>query len=60
MPHITLGHGDVTRENLGATIELLSGWEFTWQIRTENVALPLSQDNARQDPLQHRISLPGT
>ncbi|HSM56462.1 MAG TPA: 2'-5' RNA ligase family protein [Candidatus Sulfomarinibacteraceae bacterium] len=60
VPHITLGHGDVTSENLADTIQILSRWDFTWQIPIDNVALLYSQGNGQQDVIRYRFPLSGT
>jgi 2'-5' RNA ligase len=55
VPHITLGFGDVTRENL----RVLSAWDFNWQIRVDNIALLFNEADARQDMLKMRFPLAG-
>ncbi len=59
VPHITLGHGDVTRENLSSVIGVLSHWDFTWKISVDNLALLFNPGDARHDILQFRFPLTG-
>jgi 2'-5' RNA ligase len=59
VPHITLGHGDVTRENLAQVIQVLSRWDYTWRIPIDNVALLFNPGDARHDILQYRFPLTG-
>lgn len=39
MPHITLGIGDVTSENLPCLIQLLSSRSFSWEIKIDNISI---------------------
>jgi 2'-5' RNA ligase len=41
MPHVTIGFGDVTHENLPCLLELLSGRSFTWEIEIDNISIGL-------------------
>lgn len=59
VPHITLGHGDVTRENLSQIVDLLSRWDFTWKIPIDNLALLFNPGDAKEDILQYRFPLTG-
>ncbi len=59
VPHITLGFGDITRQNLADTIRVLSGWDFTWQIHVDNIALLFNEADAKQDMLQLHFPLGG-
>jgi len=59
VPHITLGHGDITRENLSAAIKVLSHWDFVWQISVDNIALLFNPGDAKRDILQYRFPLTG-
>lgn len=60
VPHITLAQGDVSRENLGDAIRILSTWDFTWQIHIDNIAVLFNAADARQDVLQFRLPLTGS
>lgn len=51
IPHITLGHGDITWENLPAVIRLLSGRDFAWTFPINN--LTILRDDGDGQP--HRI-----
>lgn len=59
VPHITLGFGDVTRENLPDVIRVLSDWDFNWQIRVDNVALLFNEADARRDMLKMHYPFTG-
>jgi 2'-5' RNA ligase len=39
MPHITIGSGDVTHENLPCLLELLSARSFNWEIKIDNFSV---------------------
>lgn len=39
MPHITLGFGDVTHENLSCLLGLLSARSFNWEIEIDNLSI---------------------
>jgi len=57
MPHITLGHGDITQENLPAVISLLSAHQFEWKIPINNLALLYADESGQQDELQLQYPL---
>lgn len=59
VPHITLSYGDIKRENLAEAVGVLSEWDFTWQVRIDNVALLFNAGDGRQDILQYRFPLTG-
>jgi 2'-5' RNA ligase len=59
VPHITLGFGDITQENLAEAIHLLSRWNFTWQIPIDNIALLFNPIDTKQDHLHYRFALTG-
>lgn len=59
VPHITLGYGDITRESLAEAVRVLSRWDFTWQIRIDNIALLYDEGDAKEDLLQYRFALTG-
>lgn len=56
VPHITLGYGDITPENLPEAIRLLQRWSFTWQISVNNFSLLYTEDNSHQDQLYFRAN----
>lgn len=60
VPHITLAQGDITRENLADAIRILSRWDFTWQVRIDNIAVLFNAADAREDKLQLRLPLTGS
>ena len=39
MPHITIGFGDIGKENLSQIIPLLAERDFSWEITVHNLAL---------------------
>lgn len=57
VPHITLGHGDITRDNLSDVIHALRRWDYTWKIPVDNIALLFNPGDARHDLLQFRYTL---
>lgn len=59
VPHITLAHGDVTRENLSTVVGALSRWDYTWSIPIDNLALLYNPTTAHRDLIQYRYSLTG-
>ena len=53
-PHITLGHGDITEENLAPIVSWLNAQDLSWQIPIDNIALlggdtPLQKFHFRLD-----------
>lgn len=59
VPHITLGHGDITRENLPDVVRLLQAHQFAWRVPVDNVALLYDEAESRQDQLAFRFDLTG-
>jgi 2'-5' RNA ligase len=59
IPHITLGHGDVTNENLPDVIRALSRWDLVWKVPINNLALLYDDSVSHRDRLQFRIPLTG-
>jgi 2'-5' RNA ligase len=57
IPHITLGHGDITWENLPDVIRLLNGRNFAWTIPINNLAILADDGNNRPHRLHARYSL---
>lgn len=57
IPHITLGHGDITWENLPAVIRLLSGRHFAWTIPINNLAILRNDGDGRPHRLHGRFPL---
>jgi 2'-5' RNA ligase len=39
MPHITIGIGDMNKDNLSCIVRLLAEREFNWEITVDNIAL---------------------
>ena len=60
MPHITLSHGDLTRDKMIDAMRLLHTWDFTWQLPIGNLALLYTDSDPRQDVLHYRFPLSGT
>ncbi|MDT8307228.1 MAG: 2'-5' RNA ligase family protein [Anaerolineae bacterium] len=59
VPHITLGLGDITRDNLAEAISVLSAWDFTWQIKIDNIVLLYSEGDTKRDRVQLHCQLSG-
>jgi 2'-5' RNA ligase len=57
VPHITLGHGDITTENLADTIRLLKDRDFNWQIKIDNLSLLVDTGDGRPHRLHQKFSL---
>lgn len=57
VPHITLGHGDITWDNLPAVIHLLGGRNFAWTIPVDNLALIVDNGDGRPHRLHSRFPL---
>ncbi|MEJ2750050.1 MAG: 2'-5' RNA ligase family protein [Anaerolineae bacterium] len=51
-PHITLGHGDITPQNLGPIITWLHGQNIAWTIPVNNFAV-VADENGRHEVCQH-------
>lgn len=56
-PHITLGHDDITPDNLGPIVTWLNSQSLTWDIQVSNLTL-LHDAGSRHVPL-HRSELQG-
>ena len=39
MPHITIGIGDINKDNLSQIVRLLAERDFNWEIRVDNISL---------------------
>lgn len=59
VPHITLGHGDITRENVADVVDVLCDVDFDWQVPIDNIALLYNPGSDDADILQFRIPLTG-
>jgi 2'-5' RNA ligase len=57
MPHITLGHGDITAQNLPGVIQALAGQNLHWEIEVDNLAIISSTGSP--DGLHVRVPLEG-
>lgn len=55
MPHVTLGHGDVTPANLPEVMRLLAGQPYAWHLTVDNLAVISS--TGLQNGLHMRIPL---
>jgi len=60
VPHITLAHGDIRHDKLARAIEVLSQWDFNWQITVDNISLLYDAGKDKQDQLQFRFDLTGS
>lgn len=58
VPHITLGHGDVSQQCLPELVRELAGRDFQWEIEIDNLAIISSCGSA--DGLHLRVPLSGT
>ncbi|WP_420627223.1 2'-5' RNA ligase family protein [Candidatus Leptofilum sp.] len=56
-PHITLGHSDITPENLGVIVIWLNRQSLAWDVQVTN--LTLLHDNGKQHVPLHRAALQG-
>ncbi len=54
-PHITLGHGDITPDNLGSIVSWLNSQSLDWDIQVGN--LTLLHDNGKRHVPLHRALL---
>jgi len=57
MPHITLGHGDITAQNLPGVIQALAGQNLHWEIECDTLAR--SSRTGSPDGLHVRVPLGG-
>jgi 2'-5' RNA ligase len=55
MPHITLGYGDLTPDNLGPIMRRLAERPLAWEITVDNLALIFDTDG--QQGLEFRLNL---
>lgn len=55
MPHITIGFGDLTNQNLAAIMRYLSSRNFNWQMTIDNLAL--IYDTGTKQELRCQFSL---
>ncbi|MCP4418720.1 MAG: 2'-5' RNA ligase family protein [Chloroflexi bacterium] len=56
LPHISLAHGDITPENIGAIVTWLTSQPLSWDIQVDN--LTLIHDDEQHVPF-HRVPLQG-
>ena len=47
LPHITLGHADITGENIGPIISWLNGQALNWHITVDNLGLISDESGAQ-------------
>lgn len=59
VPHITLSHGDITRDDLADAVRLLSQLDFTWWFPIDNIALLYDDEETQQDLIQYQFPLSG-
>ncbi len=53
VPHITLAHGDINKENLACAIRLAGFQSFDWRIPIDNLALISQSENASHQASLH-------
>jgi 2'-5' RNA ligase len=56
MPHITIGFGDITSENLPAIVHWLHERDFTWEFTVDNLAI--ISDTGSKNELHSRFDIP--
>ena len=56
MPHITIGFGDINKENLPSIVRWLNERDFTWEITVNNIAY--IQDTGTEQVLKARFDIP--
>ncbi len=57
MPHITIGFGDISKDNLSQIIPILAEREFNWEITVNNIAL--IYDTGIKQELKSRFDITG-
>ncbi len=57
MPHITIGYGDISKDNLSQIIPLLAERDFSWEITVNNIAL--IYDTGIKQELKSRFDITG-
>jgi 2'-5' RNA ligase len=55
LPHITIGFGDISKENLSQIIPFLAGRDFNWEITIDNIAL--IYDTGTKQQLKSRFDI---
>jgi hypothetical protein len=55
MPHITIGFGDINKENLPSIVRWLNDRDFTWEITVNNIAF--IQDTGKEQVLKARFEI---
>jgi 2'-5' RNA ligase len=55
MPHITIGFGDINKENLPSIVRWLNERDFTWEITVNNIAF--IQDTGTEQVLKARFEI---
>ncbi len=58
LPHITLAHGDLTPSGLGSVLSHLAAWDFSWEVRVDNLAI--IHDIGEGQVLHSRFDFVGT
>ncbi len=59
VPHITLSHGDITRDDLADAVRLLSQLDLTWRFPIDNLTLLYDDEETQQDRIQYQFPLGG-
>jgi hypothetical protein len=55
MPHITVGFGDINRDNLPAIVQWLNERDFAWEFTVDNLAF--IRDNGVRQELHSRYDI---
>jgi len=56
MPHITIGFGDINKENLPSIVRRLNELDLTWEITVNDIAY--IQDTGTEQVLRVRFDIP--
>src|SRR6266704_4044580 len=57
MPHITIGFGDISKDNLSQIIPFLAERDFSWEITVDNIAL--IYDTGTKQEMKSRFDITG-
>lgn len=58
MPHISLAYGDVTKENIGAVMEVLAFQEFNWELKIDDLSM-IYEPDGETGALKYQYKLTG-
>jgi 2'-5' RNA ligase len=57
MPHITIGFGDITSENLPGIMHWLSERDFTWEFTVDNLAIIYDTESKQELHSRYEIRM---